>query len=163
MGPLLFNLLLDDVNFSDQIACSLRLYADDTFGYSSSVFPSILQVNLQDNLSLLTTWFRKNFLAVNNTKSQLTVLNGASLPAPFTIDNNHLDYVSQIKLLGVTIDSSLSFQTHIKDICHKVKTKVSILRRIRKFMPIEIIIKLYKAFILPTWNMHRISALYGTE
>ena len=75
------------------------------------LFNSILQVNLQDNLSLLTTWFRKNFLAVNNTKSQLTVLNGASLPAPFTIDNNHPDYVSQINLLEVTIDRNLLYQT----------------------------------------------------
>ena len=43
----------------------------------------------------------------------------------------------------------LSFQAHIKEICRKVNGKVSILRRIRKLIPPDIMIKLYKAFVLP--------------
>ena len=54
-----------------------------------------------------------------------------------------------IKLLGVLIDSSLSFKAHIQEICRKVNAKVSILRRIRRLIPSDNIIKLYKAFILP--------------
>ena len=68
---------------------------------------------------------------------------------PFVIDSNELDYVTQIKLLGVIIDNSLSFKAHIQEICRKVNAKVSILRRIRKLIPSDIMIKLYKAFILP--------------
>ena len=56
----LFNLFLNDVNLSDQITPSLRSHTDDTNSYSSSICPSTLQVNLQDSLSLLTIWFRKN-------------------------------------------------------------------------------------------------------
>ena len=43
---------------------------------------------------------------------------------------------------------SLSFKAHIQEICRKVNKKVSILRRIRKFIPSDIMIKLCKAFIL---------------
>ena len=57
--------------------------------------------------------------------------------------------VTQIKLIGVTIDNLLSFQTHIKGIFRKVNAKVLILRRICKHIPPDIMIKLYKAFILP--------------
>ena len=148
LGPLLFNIYMNDANFSD-ISCSLRFYADDTTGYSSSPCPSTLQINLQNNLGLLVSWLCKNFLAINHSKSQSIVFNRATLPTPFVIDSNELDYVPQIKLLGVIIDNSLSFKAHIKEICRKVNTKVSILRRILKFIPSDIMIKLYKAFILP--------------
>ena len=148
LGPLLFNIYMNDANFSD-ISCSLRFYADDTTGYSSSPCPSTLQINLQNNLGLLVSWFRKNFLAINHSKSQSIVFNRATLPTPFVIDSNELDYVPQIKLLGVIIDNLLSFKEHVKEICRKVKSKVSILCRIRKLIPSDIVIKLYKAFILP--------------
>ena len=108
-----------------------------------------MKINLQNNFRLLVSLFGKNFLAINHSKSQSIVFNRATLPTPFVIDSNGLDYVSQIKLLGVIIDNSLSFKAHIKEICQKVNTKVSILRCIRKFIPLDIMIKLYKAFILP--------------
>ena len=68
---------------------------------------------------------------------------------PFIIHSNELDYVPKIKLLGAIIDNSLSFKAHIKEICRKVNTKVSILHRICKIIPSDIMIKLCKEFILP--------------
>ena len=108
-----------------------------------------MQTNLQNNLGLLASWFHKNFLAINHRKSQSILFHKTILPTPFVIDNNVLDSVTQIKLLGVTIDNLLSFQAHVKEICWKVNAKVSILRRIRKLIPLDIMIRLYKAFILP--------------
>ena len=52
-------------------------------------------------------------------------------------------------LLGLTIDSSLSFKAHIKSVCNKVNVKVSALRRVRKFVPSKVMVNIYKAFILP--------------
>ena len=77
--------------------------------------------------------------------------NRVTLPTSFkfVIDSNQLDYISQMKLLGVIIDNSLSFKAYVKEICRKVNIIISILRRIRKFIPFDIMVKLYKAFILP--------------
>ena len=108
LGPLLFNICINDVNFS-HISCSLRFYADDATGYFSSPSPSILQTNLQNNLGLRVSWFQKNFLAINHRKSQSILLHKTILPTPFVTDNNVLDSVTQIKLLGVTIDNLVSF------------------------------------------------------
>ena len=119
-----------------KLSCSLRFYADDTTGYSSNLCPSTLQINLQNNVGLIASWFCENFLAINHSKSQSIVFNRATLPMPFVIDSNELDYVTQIKLLGVVSNNSLSFNVHIKEVCQKVNTKVSILRRIRKFIPL---------------------------
>ena len=54
-----------------------------------------------------------------------------------------------MKLLGLTIDSSLSFKAHIKSVCNKVNVKLSALRRVRKFIPSEVMVNIYKAIILP--------------
>ena len=54
-----------------------------------------------------------------------------------------------MKLLGLTIDSSLSFKAHIKSVCNKDKVKVSARRRVRKFVPSEVMVNIYKALILP--------------
>ena len=135
---------MNDANFLNT-SCSLRFYVDDTTGYSSSLCPSTLQMNLQNNLDLLVSWFRKNLLAINHSKSQSMVFNRVTLPTSFVIESNQLE----IKLLGIIIDNSLSFKAHIKEICRKLNNKVSILLRIRKFIPLDIMVKLYKAFILP--------------
>ena len=50
---------------------------------------------------------------------------------------------------SITIDSSLSFKAHIKSVCNKVNVKLSALRRVRKFIPSEVMVNIYKAFILP--------------
>ena len=54
-----------------------------------------------------------------------------------------------MKLLGLIIDSSLSFKTHVKSVCNKVNIKVAALRRVCKFIPSEVMVKIYKAFVLP--------------
>ena len=54
-----------------------------------------------------------------------------------------------MKLLGLTIDSSLSFKARVKSICDRVNTKDAALRRVRKFIPLEVMVNIYKAFIMP--------------
>ena len=60
-----------------------------------------------------------------------------------------LEVVQDMKLLGSTIDSSLSFKAHIKSVYNNVNAKVAALRRVRKFIPSEVMDNIYKAFVLP--------------
>ena len=47
---------------------SLRLYADDTTGYYSDTSPNVLQFVANSELSVLSSWFDRNHLAVNNDR-----------------------------------------------------------------------------------------------
>jgi len=60
-----------------------------------------------------------------------------------------LDLVRELQLLGPTIDSSLTYKAHVKSVCDKVNAKVAALRKVRKFIPADVMINIYKAFILP--------------
>ena len=60
-----------------------------------------------------------------------------------------IEISDSIKILGVTLDSKLSFREHITEQLKKAYSKATALRRIRHFVPIDVMIRLYKAFILP--------------
>ena len=42
---------------------------------------------------------------------------------------------SEEKLLGVTIDKNLNFNTHLSNLCKKASQKVSALARVAKLLP----------------------------
>ena len=61
LGPLLFNIFLNDLNFAGQ-SSSLRLYADDTTIYASDIDIVTLEIFLNQDLNILVTWFSQNYL-----------------------------------------------------------------------------------------------------
>ena len=69
LGPLLFNIFVNDLNFCVPNV-SLRLYADDTTAYLSDVSPTILEFSFNKDLQTLSWWFESNHLTVNSTKTQ---------------------------------------------------------------------------------------------
>ena len=54
-----------------------------------------------------------------------------------------------IDLFGVTIDKDLSFNRHISQICEKVNKQFSVLKRFKNIITSNVMLRLYKAFILP--------------
>ena len=52
-------------------------------------------------------------------------------------------------ILSVRIDDKLSFKDHLSTVLRKVYAKVGALRRLRKLVPADISLMLYKAYILP--------------
>ena len=55
----------------------------------------------------------------------------------------------EIKLLGINIDRSLSFNNHICKICKKTSQQVRVVTRLPKLIPTNAKLALYKAAILP--------------
>ena len=68
LGPLLFNVFINDLNFSVQLS-SLRLYADDTSAYASNTYISALELSLNKDVENLSSWFASNYLSVNSKKT----------------------------------------------------------------------------------------------
>ena len=65
------------------------------------------------------------------------------------IDGNKVSYYQNIKLLGVNIDSQLTFNDHISEICKKVSQRVGVMTRLRNLIPTPAKLQLYKAAVLP--------------
>ena len=151
LGPLLFNMYVNDLNYF--IAnTSLRLYANDTTQYASDVSPMVLQFVINSDLSVLSRWFRINFLQINTAKTQAIAIGPSSYQCEFHLNDSNVRTKDTLKILGVVLDcldSKLTFKAHIKEQLNKACTKASALRRIRKFISKDVLVRLYKAYVLP--------------
>ena len=60
----------------------------------------------------------------------------------------------EIELLGVPIDNKLKFERKICKISRKVSQQVAVLNRLKKILPFELRIDIYRAFIAPQQVNH---------
>ena len=149
LGPLLFKIFINDVNYCVATS-SLRLYADDTTQYSSSVCSMTLEFNLNADIPRLKEWFTYNYLGINSTKTQAMVLGNSSYNFEFFVDPQQvIDIKPILKILGVTLDNKLSFKDHVTITLKKAYAKIAALRRIKRLIPSSIMISLYKTYVLP--------------
>ena len=58
----------------------------------------------------------------------------------------------EMELLGVTLGNKLKFEGQIRKICRTVSQQVAVLNRLKKILPFELWIDIYRAFIAPHFN-----------
>ena len=144
MGPLLFNIYICDI-FSDIIRCNIASYADDKTPYNFDFNLDNVISNLEKSTNSLLNWFRENHMKAKANKCHLLVSSDESCKAKiedFSIKNS-----TEEKLLGVKIDSNLSFENHVITYCKKARQKLHALARISHHMDLNKSKNLMKAFI----------------
>ena len=66
-----------------------------------------------------------------------------------SIGATNINVEPTLKILGVTLDCNLSFKQHASSTLKKVYAKIAALRRIRRLVPTDTLITLYKTYVLP--------------
>ena len=129
LGPLLFLIYINDL--PDSVASStVRLFADDTVLYRRISSPADAS-NLQYDLDALQAWEATWMMEFNPAKCQLlrVTLKRKPVEATYTVHGQALEAVDAAKYLGVTIDSKLSFNSHIDSVCKKANGTRAFLNR----------------------------------
>uniref|UniRef100_A0A8K9VC74 Reverse transcriptase domain-containing protein n=1 Tax=Oncorhynchus mykiss TaxID=8022 RepID=A0A8K9VC74_ONCMY len=128
LGPTLFSVYINDVALAAGDSL-IHLYADDTILYTSGPSLDTVLSNLQTCFNAIQHSFRGLRLLLNASKTKCMLFNRL-LPAPArptsitTLDGSDLEYVDIYKYLGVWLDCKLSFQTHIKHLQSKIKSRI---------------------------------------
>ena len=65
------------------------------------------------------------------------------------IDGHDIEFVDEVRLLGVTIDNRLILESHIKNILFSVNSKTFILLLNLKSFPLKFQSTLFKLFFVP--------------
>ena len=107
-------------------------YANDYTLYCAGNSTEFVVDNLERSSTILFKWLNNNYMKVNTGKSHL-LLSGNSRATP-TIDNSYIESEDEQVLLGITIDSNLSFENHINSICKKASQKLNALAGIAPYM-----------------------------
>ena len=148
MGPLLFNIFINDLLFIN-LNSNIGSYADDTQLYSSNIDLGTLKGIIESDLRTAHDWFSHNGLLLNASKSTSMLMsrNHSTLDnLSFTLCNNNISIPNSIKLLGVTIDNKLNFNEHIADIIRKVSNQLQVMKRHKRLIPEKAKIILYKGY-----------------
>jgi hypothetical protein len=122
LGPLLFLILINNL----ETTCSCVKFVDDTTLFAGNTIQNSEHDTLQENLDTVKTWCIQNDMLLNADKSKSMVINFNEQPPrllPLRLDKDHIDPVSDAKLLGVIINSSLTWETHINYISKKAGQK----------------------------------------
>lgn len=147
LGPLLFVIFINDI--TQLFNVNYLLYADDLKIYIE--IKSISDCSkLQDNLVKLNDWCVKNLLPLNIGKCNIMSYSRRKTTELFDyhLDNVIMNRVTQFKDLGVTFDSKLSFDEHIRLTTESAyKSLGFVLRNGREFDNVKTLNTLYTAFV----------------
>ena len=131
LGRLLFNILVCDM-FYFMVNFESANYADDWTPYSAKLDGRSFVEELEISSSILYTWLKNNYMKVNTDKSHLHLSDKNKLAA--NIDGNVIESEDNQVLLGITIESNLSFNKRINNLCKKASAKLNALARISGYM-----------------------------
>ena len=133
LGPLLFNIYINDIffQFVDTHVCN---FADDTTLSACSIKMDDLLHELEDNTLSAILWFENNYMKLNQSKCHFLTC-GTPEHLWVKVGDERIWESQSEKLLGITVDKNLSFNLHLKTLCKNVNQKVSALARVVRFLP----------------------------
>ena len=158
LGPLLFNLFMNDIFYFIKES-KLANYADDTTTYTSKdgIFPMLHA--LKSETSIVLDWFKINEMKSNSDKCHMIVAENEHRPSYVSNSYIYLENENEllqneriVKLLGIWIDDKMTFEKHVTTLLKKGNQKLHALMRVSKYMDEGKLRTLLKTFIESQFN-----------
>jgi hypothetical protein len=152
LGPILFNIFINDIFYFISF-CTLLNYADDNTVIHASYDVDDLVNNLSYDSNVAVQWFVDNGMQANPAKFQ-AIISHRHMRAfkAVPIGNKLLEPQQSVKLLGITFDIDLSFETHTSNLCKKASRSLNVLKRFSKILSVSNKTKIFHTFISSQFN-----------
>ena len=153
LGPLLFLLYINDLSSTCK-ECKPILFADDTTLVYQHVDLKSLQQKINNELKLISDWFACNKLSLNVDKTQYILFEKSKnarteILGDLVINGRNIAHVDNVKFLGIHIDEKMKWDTHISKKCSQISKTLSVITRLKNFLPRWTLCTLYNSLILP--------------
>jgi len=134
MAPFMFIVAMNDLSFywDGEEIC----YVDDTTLVDDEEDLYTLRESMGTYLQHAAVWFQANYFMLNNDKTQEII---------FTLRKENIVPTSA-KLLGITLDSKLTWGPHVATVCNKLSRVLFLLRRLKDCVSLDYLRTAYLAF-----------------
>jgi ribonuclease HI len=142
LSPFLWNLVVDDLlSFTaDKLPGYLQAFADDLVGLAEGQDLECICERTQKTINTIETWCKSKGLNISNLKTKVVMFTWRkkwTLPKAIVVEGKPVELSESAKFLGVTLDSKLNFNEHIRNITKKA----------------TMILMQCKKAVGPTWGM----------
>ena len=164
LGPILFLCFINDLSSASDLF--KLMFADDTSCLTAG--PKLPELIEYANFEMqkVANWFRANKMAINTSKTKVVIFHtkGKSMDSKGRVlifNENEIgsqnvpelispiERVANYKILGVTIDENLSFDTHVLTVNSKIAKSLYCIRKVKNLLPLKAMRTLYFAMIHP--------------
>ena len=143
LGPILFSLFVSPGLKLNNVVS----YADDSYTIVSDKIKDSALKNLGETLSRLSLWFKDSGLKVNENKTEITIFHKNNCHQQEIIINGAVIRTKEtIKVLGITMDSTLSWHEHVNNAVNKIQSKIHAIRMIQRFFQTDELLVLIKVY-----------------
>ena len=152
LGPLFFLVYINDISRASSLLRNI-LFADDSNQFISDSTRAGLYRKTNLELAKVASWVAHNKLTLNYDKTEFIEFSRNKLLSKdnFTllINGKPIRRVDECKFLGVYIDSSISWRSHINKIISRISQTIGIIGRAKSFMNSTQLGLLYNTMVLP--------------
>ena len=163
LGPMLFIYFINDL--PEVTTVTTKIFADDTKAYTA-IKNDQDQANLQTTIDNMYRWTVQWQLKFNETKCKILHLGDNNQKRKYYIGEGQerieLEETTLEKDLGVHIDPSLSFDSHIDKIIKKASSKTAQILDTFSYRSKHVLVPMFKTLVRPVleyvnsvWNSHQ--------
>ena len=152
LGPILFNVFINDILYFISTSVLLNYADDNTLVFCDSSLDNLVNtLSLDSNIAV--KWFVDNGMQANPGKFQ-AIISHRHIRSFKSIMINDVPIEPQqsVKLLGVTFDVDLSFNMHIDELCKKASRSLNVLKRFSKILSVDNKKRIFHTFICSQFN-----------
>ena len=154
LGPILFLIFTNDLT-SYLENNKIVMYADDVqFLHRGEAHQILeLQSRVEHTVNVAKRWFTANSLKINPTKTDLVLIKSKrrQLNHDFAInfDETQIRPSPAVKVLGVTVDSNLTFEAQISSVIRRCYATMGGLAKLARSLPEEVKKMIIEALVFP--------------
>ena len=145
LGPIFFLILINDLANASRYLFPFLFADDTTLQISSSNIKELYQL-ANEELEIVSEWFKANKLTLNISKTKYILFKKPSMKVDFSdlvlkIDNCPVDRIglgckeSSFKFVGIKIDEFLQFKEHIQSVKSKLASATFALSNVKDILP----------------------------
>ena len=154
LGPLLFNIFINYFFYAIEHS-QVCNFADDNVTFACGETLDEITKCIERDIRMTMKWFKLNEMVANLEKFQLiSFVLKEDHELSIKANSDFIKMSDTIKLLGVTIDSKLKFNEHVKIIFQKTNNKIKAPSRIVRYLKPQKASLLYNSFIMTNFNYY---------